>query len=218
MSAPFGSRPRADGVAVKICGLTRRVDAELAVALGADAIGVVFAADSARRVDAARAADVLAGAPPQVTRVGVFRDAPLDEVLRAVERCALDCVQLTGSEDATYARGLRSRGVRVVRALAGGGDVAEHGYPADGWLLDGASGGVVGGTGVAFDWTLARELPWPRERVALAGGLDAGNVARAIAIVRPAAVDVCSGVEAEKGIKDQARMAAFIRAARETAG
>ena len=202
---------------IKVCGLTNAEDAALAARLGADALGVVFWPDSPRAVDETAAARALAGAPG-VVRVGVFVDAPLEVVRRAVDACALDAVQLAGQESPAYARALADdRGVRVLRAvhvedaraLARFAD-----YPADSFLLDASSRFAPGGTGRTFDWAHARALPWPRDRVILAGGLRASNVARALATVPAHAVDVCSGVEIAPGRKDPAALEAFITAAR----
>lgn len=202
---------------VKVCGVTRRSDAELAASLGASAIGVVLA-PSPRQVSPEAAERVLAGLPEGVARVGVFVDALLDDVLRTVARCGLDTVQLAGSEPSTYGAELASRGLRVLRAVHMGAGRAHafRDYPAHAFLLDAPPrDGRAGGTGRPFDWRLARSLPWERGRVVLAGGLDAANVAAAVGAVRPAAVDVCSGVEASPGVKDMRKMAAFIVAATE---
>jgi len=229
----FGAAGAGERAPAKICGLTRLEDAALAVRLGAAALGVVLA-ESPRRVDVDQAARVLDVAPRGVARVGVFVDATTDEVLRAVDRCRLDWAQLCGREPDEQVAALRARGVRVLRVhrpiradQAGAAarrdltdapvdDTTRIGgavpHRADALLLD-APGGA-GGTGRTFDWSLAAAVDWPRDRLVLAGGLDADNVLRAIAAVRPAAVDVSSGVESAPGIKDPARMASFLAAVR----
>jgi phosphoribosylanthranilate isomerase len=214
-----------DGVAVKICGLTRPEDAALAARLGATALGVVLA-PSRRQVSTKRAAEVLAAVPPGVARVGVFVGAEVQEIGEAVEVCGLDWVQLSGES-----RGERRVGVGVgvgeLRGQGGWGVIrAVHvrdvgdleraaGDDADAFLLDApVRDGRMGGTGRRFDWALAAELPWEASRVIVAGGLTAQNVAAAIAALRPGMVGVSSGVEAAPGIKDAGRMTAFMEAVR----
>jgi phosphoribosylanthranilate isomerase len=237
---------RAHGVAVKVCGLTRPSDAALAAELGAAALGVVFA-PSPRRVDPARAREVLEAAPPEVIRVGVFVDPAAAFVVEAVEACGLDWVQLSGREPPELAREIMEKiGAAALGPVPEGGGSpagpaglagaerasappcllkavhvcapedlqAAAGYPAHAFLLDSPPlGGRMGGTGRSFDWTLAGTLPWDRERVVLAGGLTALNLAAAVAAVRPAMVDVSSGVESAPGIKDAGRLREFLEAA-----
>ncbi len=229
MTAGVRRLPRAErGVAVKVCGLTRPEDAALAARLGAAALGVVFA-PSPRRLEIDRAAAVLAAAPPGLARVGVFVDPAPAFVAEAVRACALDWVQLSGRESAeaaleimaaVAAAGARPGLIRAVH-VHGGADIrALADYPADAFLLDAPplrtdDGERMGGTGRTFDWSRAAALPWDRERVALAGGLEPANLATAVRAVRPAIVDVSSGVESAPGIKDPARLAALLDAARE---
>lgn len=195
---------------VKICGITRPEDARAAQAAGADAIGMIFVRGSKREVDIDRAAPIASAVGPFTTKVGVFRDAPVDAVREAVGRLRLDAVQLHGSEDASYVAALRPE-VLVIKALAftpdlGPAEVA--GYGADAVLLD----GMTAGSGEAFDWKAARHFA-AHPRLILAGGLDPGNVERAIAELRPYAVDVASGVERAPGRKDEAKIRAFVAAA-----
>jgi phosphoribosylanthranilate isomerase len=206
------------GVAVKICGLTRPEDAAVAARLGAAALGVVLA-PSPRRVALDRAAEVLAAAPPGVARVGVFVGAEAGEIGEAVERCGLDWVQLSGGMGGERRAGAGAgAGVGVIRTVhvEGAGDlVGVAGDSADAFLLDApVRDGQMGGTGRQFDWTAVTALPWERSRLIVAGGLRAGSVAGAIAALRPAMVDVSSGVEAAPGIKDAGRMEAFMEAVR----
>lgn len=197
-------------VRIKICGITRPEDALAAEAAGADAIGLIFAPNSKRRISAETAAEVAAAAGPLLTRVGVFVDADLDEVIGLVSLLRLDAVQLHGQESPEYALALRDR-VRVVRALRFSprlDPAAASAYPADAILLDAATPGA----GVPFAWDEAaawRGFP----RLILAGGLRPDNVAEAIRALRPYAIDVASGVEASPGVKDPAAIAAFVRAA-----
>jgi phosphoribosylanthranilate isomerase len=198
-------------VRVKICGIARPEDAAACEAAGADAIGLIFAPGSRRRVDAARAREVADAAGPFLTRVGVFQDAGEEEILAAVEAARLDAVQLHGDEPDGVAARLRHH-VRVVRALrfAPGLTPADlAGRPHDGVLLD----GLRPGSGEAFDWEAARA--WRgHPRLILAGGLRPETVADAVRALRPYAVDVASGVEAAPGAKDAEAVAAFVRAAR----
>jgi len=214
---------RGRGVAVKVCGLTRPADAALAAELGADALGVVFA-PSPRQVVLARAVEVLAVAPPGALRVGVFVDPEPGFVAEAVGACGLDWVQLSGREPAELAREIMEEAkaapappglLKAAHVRSAGDLLALADYPADAFLLDAPPrGGRMGGTGRSFDWRVAVDLPWARGRVALAGGLTADNLALAVAAVRPAMVDVSSGVESAPGIKDAGRMRAFLEAAR----
>lgn len=217
---------------MKICGLTRPADALLASELGAAAVGVVLAGGP-RHVSVARAAEVLADVPPGVARVGVFVDPDPDLVAEAVAACALDWVQLSGRESAQAAGRVMEAAARAVPRAAGhealpapallkavhveSADTLERmaGYPADAFLLEAPPvDGRMGGTGRTFAWRDAARLPWDHGRVALAGGLTAENVAAAITAVKPALVDVSSGVESAPGVKDRARMAAFLAAVR----
>lgn len=205
------------GFRVKVCGLTQREDAARAAACGADALGVVLWSGSARGVDTERATAVFAGAPGDVARVGVFVDASRDDVERAVACCRLDYVQLAGDEPAEFAAVVRERtGARVLRVVRIGPDATVDVAldAADGIVLDTGIPGLRGGTGRAFDWEQAARSGFPRERLVLAGGLRPSTVAHAIARVRPAAVDVASGVESAPGIKDPTLLHDFITAAR----
>jgi tryptophan synthase beta chain len=197
---------------VKICGITCEDDALAAADLGAAAVGFVFWPGSPRFVDPDRARAIAAALPPFVSRVGVFVDAPADEIRRVTSLVGLTAIQLHGSEGPADCAGL---GVPVIKALAATdrtfGDL-------DRWprevtvLVDGVDQPGRGGTGRPVDWAAAARIA-SRRRVVLAGGLDADNVAAAIAAVRPFAVDVSSGVESSPGRKDHARMRAFMAAA-----
>lgn len=200
---------------VKVCGLTSPEDAEQAVAAGADAIGLVFWERSPRAVDVEAARRIAAAVPPPVVRVGVFVDAGAGQIARTVEAVGLDLVQLHGNEAPPFLETLSRRAWKALRVGPGfvAADVAPWGGAA-GLLLDTRVEGVPGGSGRAFDWTLAAAL---RDRIGflvLAGGLDAENVGRAIAAVRPDGVDVSSGVESAPGRKDAAKLRAFVEAAR----
>jgi len=197
---------------VKICGLTRREDARTAVALGADALGFVFVPASKRHVSVPDAADIAAALPPFVARVGLFLDAPVVDVLTALHAMPDLVPQFHGRESAEYCESfdrpyLKAIGVAEGLPERAALDAFER---AAGFLLDSNAPGALGGTGHAFDWsTLGMDLGKP---LILAGGLDAGNVGKAVREVAPYALDVSSGVESAKGIKDDAAMRAFMAA------
>jgi phosphoribosylanthranilate isomerase len=199
------------GVRVKICGVTRTEDALLAEAAGADAVGFIFAERSQRRVTLEQAREISAALGPLITRVGVFVNAPLEEVVACAKALRLDAVQLHGAEDARYAATLR-RHVRVVRAVGfspGVDPAALSRYPADALLLD----GLTPGSGERFSWEAAVAFRgWPH--LLLAGGLTPDNVAAGIAALRPYGVDVASGVEVRPGVKDPRKVQDFVRAAK----
>jgi phosphoribosylanthranilate isomerase len=200
---------------VKICGITRPQDARDAAALGADAIGLVFWPHSSRAVTVAQARDVCAALPPFVTRVGLFVDAKATELAAVLEKVPLDMVQYHGDESPATCRAAGLPYLKAVRMRAGIdlGRVAGDYADATGLLVDAYREGQPGGTGATFDWgVLPAEPGFP---LVLAGGLEPGNVDAAIARVRPWAVDVSGGVEADKGIKDAAKMAAFMQGVRD---
>ncbi|MFB4250575.1 phosphoribosylanthranilate isomerase [Pseudomonas idahonensis] len=198
----------------KICGITRIEDALAAVAAGADAIGLVFYAKSPRAVSVQQARAIIAVLPPFVTTVGLFVNASRCELGEILDAVPLDLLQFHGDESAADCEGYHRPYIKALRVKAGD-DVAAAclAYPrASGILLDTYVEGVPGGTGEAFDWSLVPQgLSKP---IILAGGLSAQNVAEAIARVRPYAVDVSGGVEQSKGIKDPAKIQAFIQAVR----
>ena len=197
-------------IRIKICGLTREEDARSASYSGADALGLVFYEKSPRHVTLRRAMQLVAAIPPFVTVAGLFVNPSADEVRNALSQVPLDVLQFHGEEEPEfcvqfgrpYLKAIRVRqGVNLVQCAA-------RYQGAQGLLLDAFIEGTHGGTGESFDWELIpHDLPLP---IILSGGLHAGNVAEAVRRVRPYAVDVSSGVEAAKGIKDPAKVAAFI--------
>lgn len=201
-------------VRVKICGLTRLEDIEAACASGADALGFVFYDKSPRHVSIARAAELVGALPPFVQAVGLFVDAAPDFIAAVLDAVPLDLLQFHGDE--TPAECARS-GRPYLKAVRVDAQTDLLKYAADfegarGLLLDAFVPGVPGGTGERFDWRLIPSgLPTP---IVLSGGLTPGNVAEAVQQVRPWAVDVSSGVEAAKGIKDPRKMAQFIARAK----
>lgn len=199
-------------VFVKICGVTNEEDALMAVGLGADAIGFVFA-PSPRQITAGTVRDIVRRLPPEILTVGVFRDQGAQFVIDTTQQAQLRGVQLHGHESPAEAERIRPFCHALIVAFPAGdpslANVDEYG--ADAVLLD----SHAPGSGKVFDWSLADGAPANR-RVILAGGLDAGNVAAGIAEVRPWGVDVSSGVEVDgqPGRKDALKVQAFIRAAR----
>jgi phosphoribosylanthranilate isomerase len=200
---------------IKCCGMTRVEDALLAARLGADAIGLVFTARSPRRLDLQQAKLIRQALPPFVATVALFMDDDAVLVHAVIEAVQPELLQFHGQESDAWCVQF---GRRYLKAIAmGEGDAALsrlHDYPhAAGLLLDGHGLGEAGGSGRAFDWSrMPAGLAQP---LILAGGLNPGNVADAICIARPWAVDVASGIEASPGIKDAAKMAAFIAAVRQ---
>jgi len=201
---------------IKICGITRAVDAMAAASYGADAIGLVFYERSPRRVSIEQARHLAASLPPFVSVVGLFVDAEAALVREALASVPLDLLQFHGDESPQYCAQFEHPYLKAIRVKAGMDllQCASDFHGARGLLLDAHVEGIPGGTGTAFDWTLIPgKLSLP---VILSGGLDAENIAEAIRQVRPYAVDVSSGVEASKGIKDAAKIAAFINEVKRT--
>jgi phosphoribosylanthranilate isomerase len=194
---------------VKVCGITRPEDAELAVELGAWAIGFILWPGSKRHADPALAAGIARSLRRRVETVGVFVNQPLDAVVRAVEDIGLSYVQLHGDEGPSFATAVAQRsGARVIKAIrvhTRADVVAAARFHTDLHMLDGL------GNGRPWDWELAAGRR-SRTPLVLAGGLTADNVAEAIATLHPFAVDVASGVEAEPGVKDPERVRAFFAA------
>lgn len=201
-------------VRIKFCGITRPEDAESAVALGVDALGFVFHAPSPRAVEPGRAAAIVRSLPPFVTSVGLFVNAPPEQVRRVADETGIAVIQYHGDEspeDCAAGPPAWIKAVRV-RAAADVVQAAERFAGARALLLDTWDPQVYGGSGKRFDWDLVpAERPRP---VILAGGLDAGNVAGAIRRVQPWAVDVSGGIERDKGVKDAGRMREFVEEVR----
>jgi phosphoribosylanthranilate isomerase len=201
---------------VKICGVTRVSDAELAVELGAWAVGMVFYPQSQRRCTLAEAETIGAALHRRVELAGVFVNETLDEIAAISDRVGLTLVQLHGEEGPAFcAEVARRTGARTIKAASIRGlftvrDLER--FHTDFHLVDGYAPGLRGGTGEGFDWSLLSKRRSKRPLI-LGGGLNAERVSAAIETVHPFAVDVASGVEASPGIKDPARMRAFFDAA-----
>ncbi len=201
---------------VKICGITRVEDAVSAVNAGADAIGLVFYAQSPRCVTAEQAQEIVAAIPPFVSVVGLFVNATKTEIEAVLSKVRLDILQFHGDESAHDCEQIKMPYYKAIRVKP---DTNLLQYEvefssAKALLLDAHSDVAFGGTGLTFDWSLIpKNLSKP---VVLAGGLTADNVASAIQQVQPYAVDVSGGVEMAKGIKDAAKIVAFMRAVKES--
>lgn len=195
---------------VKICGFTRPEDAQAAVRLGADALGLVFYPPSPRAVTLAQAQAIVAGLPPFVTVVGLFVDEREPVIREVLAQVRLDLLQFHGDESPEECRRYGKPYMKAVR-MAEGVDLARLArdyHDAAGLLLDAWHADAKGGTGSAFDWTrVPAQCALP---IVLAGGLAQDNVRQALAMARPYAVDVSSGVESAKGVKDLQKMAEFL--------
>ena len=198
---------------IKICGLSREADVEVAVEAGADAIGFVFYPPSPRYVTLQRAAELAKRIPPFVDVVGLFVNEAQEGVQAACDALPINVLQFHGDEDAAYCRQFSRPWLRAARVRPGLDlvEFARSFSEARGLLLDAFVEGYGGG-GHVFDWTLIP--PGLPAHLVLSGGLNAENVGDAIRRVRPAAVDVSSGVEMSKGIKDHDKMRAFVAAVR----
>jgi len=199
---------------VKICGITRVQDGLDAVRFGAHAIGLVFYAPSPRAVTPDQARAIVDALPPFVTAVGLFVNADAEAVRATLATVPLQLLQFHGDETPEYCAALGVPYLKAIRVRPGVDllQYAQQFHGARGLLLDAYVQGIRGGTGATFDWTLIpNSLPLP---VVLSGGLDADNVGAAVRAVRPWAVDVSSGVESAKGIKDAAKIEAFMNGVR----
>ena len=195
---------------VKICGITNEDDGLLAVALGADAVGFVFA-PSPRQLQPVRARDIARRLPAEVLTVGVFRDESRQRVVDIVNQVGLKCAQLHGHESAADTRWVREHVPFVIKAFVAGDPRLDQfdDYGADVALID----SQTPGSGRVFDWSLAEGAPQHR-RVILAGGLTADNVQAAVRRARPWGVDVSTGVERSPGSKDPIKLREFIERAK----
>ena len=199
-------------VRVKICGITRVADALVAADAGADAIGLVFYAGSPRCVTPDQARAITARLPPFVTKVGLFVNPDAEAVTAVLDAVCLDVLQFHGDESPAFCGSFARpyvKAIRMRRDLDADEFCRRYEESAAAILLDGYSRDAYGGAGHSFDWRRA-----PRDRsvpIILAGGLTADNVRRSIMTCRPHAVDVSSGVEIERGVKDEQKIAIFIR-------
>jgi len=198
-------------VRVKVCGITRCEDAKIAVQSGVDAIGFVFWPRSARYIEPETAGQIVAQVPPFICTVGVYVDPDLDWVEKTIKAAKLNLLQFHGDESPEFCDRFSQPYIKAIRVKQDTDllQYAERYKTAKGLLLDTYAAGMPGGTGHAFDWSLIpQHLPLP---IILSGGLDSNNVAIAIKQIQPWAVDVSSGVEASKGIKDEKKIFAFMQ-------
>jgi phosphoribosylanthranilate isomerase len=201
---------------IKLCGMTRAEDVRLAVELGVDYIGLIFAAESPRRLLLGQARMLRELVPEQIGVVALLMDNSASDVEKIIEQVQPDLLQFHGQEDDAFCAGFARPFIKAL-PMAGleSEDVAGHlaRYPsAWGFVLDGHAAGQAGGSGQRFDWRR-----WPRDLARpalLAGGLDAGNVAMAVRTARPWGVDVSSGLESARGVKDAERVRGFVAAVR----
>ena len=196
---------------IKICGITNLPDAQLAVELGADALGFIFYPKSPRYIKVRAAADICNTLPPFVMKVGVFVDELEYEIERALGECLLTALQFHGEEPPGFCQKFAAKSIKAIRVRDEASLRAAAEYDVDALLLDTYTELERGGTGRTFDWSLALKA---KETLAppiiLSGGLTAVNVQEAIRKVRPYAVDVSSGVEREPGKKDPEKLRRFI--------
>ena len=199
-------------VKVKVCGITNLEDALVAVNWGADALGFVFA-PSPRQVTPQQVANIVAGLPPFVCKVGVFVDSGLPEVKETMRACGLDLAQLHGSESPDFCEELFPRVIKSFRVKDESVLDLLPRYKVSAYLLDSYDVALKGGTGQSFDWGIAKKAA-QLGLVILSGGLTPANVRQAINQVQPYAVDVSSGVESKPGKKDHDKLRAFLEAAK----
>ncbi len=207
---------------IKICGVTAGDDALMAIACGADAIGINFCPQSARYVDPAAARRIVDAIDGKALVVAVFVNEPGGAIRSIVDPLGIGAVQLSGDEPADVAAALPYRVLKVVRPADGANLAGWSGYPCEALLLDAHRPGSYGGTGLALDWAslpalaeTARGTDGGPKRWLLAGGLTPDNVREAIVSCRPFGVDVASGVESAPGKKDPRKVADFIQRAKE---
>ena len=201
---------------VKICGITTIDDARVAVQAGADMIGLIFYPPSPRFVTPEQAHTIVAHLPPGFPAVGVFVNESVDTVTRIVQTSGVHIVQLHGTESPEMCQQLPWRVIKTFRFTAHIQPEMMPQYTVEAFLIEGFHAGVYGGGGAPADWQRAASLHH-YGRIMLAGGLTPENVCEAIRIVRPYAVDVCSGVEATPGTKDWHKVHTFVRNAKNAA-
>lgn len=202
---------------VKICGNTNPEDAKLAVQLGADFLGLIFA-ESKRKIDLAQAKIIKAALPDFKNFVGVFVNHPKSEVEKIAKELSLQWLQFHGEETALYCQHFMDLGYKVIKTFRVKDAMSlkrMDDYNVTAFLFDTFSKTEAGGTGTPFDWNLIEDRPFVREKLFLAGGLNPGNLREALDKVKPFAVDVASGVEKTPGKKDPALLEVFIKTAKE---
>jgi phosphoribosylanthranilate isomerase len=197
---------------VKVCGITTVEDALMAAGLGVEAIGLNFVPESPRCVTLKTARAIAEALPAGVLRVGIFRDASETTVDRIAGEIGLDRLQLHGGEDPEWCSRRTTTVIKVFQTAPGWDPASAEPFRLFPILLDGYHPGLAGGTGRLSDWAVARRLVEKGYEVILAGGLNAANLAQAVEAVRPAAVDLNSGVESAPGRKERARLVKALQA------
>jgi phosphoribosylanthranilate isomerase len=210
--------------AIKVCGITRTEDMLMCSRLGVDAVGINFWPGSRRYVTPEKAADILQHRGGRMKIFGVFVNAPLAEIVTYTRMLSLDFIQLHGDEREENIRQLRDRLPRAqkvgiikairVRNIFPEKEIAAFSSISDGLLFDSGATGAYGGSGVEFDYGALEGVGLKLPMVLLSGGLNAGNVERAVRLVKPHMVDVCSGVETAPGVKDEKKLEFFVEALR----
>ncbi len=196
---------------IKFCGLTRQLDVQQAVALNVDALGFVFVKASAREIDIDTAISLVSHVPPFIIKVGLFMNAQVADVENVIKHVKLNLLQFHGDEDEAFCAQFDMPYIKAVPMASTSSveDFCGRYATATAFILDSHAQGQMGGSGEKFAWSeIPKNLNKP---IILAGGLTVDNVAEAIRVVRPYAVDVSSGIETSKGIKDPAKMEQFIK-------
>ena len=197
-------------VRIKVCGMTRAEDVAAAAELGVDAVGLIFHPKSPRHLDIVQAQAITAGLPAFVTLTALFLDPEPQVVREVLDQTRVELLQFHGDEPPEFCRGFGRPYIKAV-PMGGGAELADYARryaDAAALLLDSHAAGQNGGTGRSFDWSAVPTVEGPP--LILAGGLNPGNVAAAIRLVRPYGVDVASGVERAPGVKDRDKMSAFV--------
>ncbi len=201
-------------IKIKICGITNAEDALGAVELGADALGFIFHPQSRRYVTPEKAKGIIERLPPFVFKIGVFVDEEPETILKTVNKCRLDGIQLHGRESPEFCAKFRRRVIKGLRPQREEEVAKIADYKVDALLLDSYHPDMEGGTGTTFDWELAVAAKMFGMPVILSGGLNPENVAEAVRLVKPYGIDVASGVESFQGKKDLDKVRDFIEQAR----
>lgn len=200
-------------VRIKICGITNIEDALLSVDLGANALGFVFYKGSKRYIEPDNAKSIISKLPPFVTTVGVFANQELDELKKIKEKAGFDAFQLHGDESPDFCMKLEGKIIKAIRVKDSIDPKEVESYPAQAILFDNYSAEAYGGTGETFGWEILKGFDTSK-KIILSGGLTPENVAQAVKIVNPYAVDVSSGVEENPGRKNPNKLKRFIKAVR----
>jgi phosphoribosylanthranilate isomerase len=199
---------------VKICGLTNLEDAQLSAKFGADALGFNFYPKSPRYILPETAREIIEQLPAEILKVGVFVNESLEKIAEIAQTAKLDALQLHGEETPEFAKELKLKtNLEIIKAFRVSPDFKPEDvlqYEVDAILLDAYNPKEHGGTGETFDWEIAKKVQEIFPKMYLAGGLNQENVSSAIIGIEPFAVDVCSGIEIEKGRKDQHKLTLFL--------